>query len=496
MTLTGLRKIHERDLCIWMLYVAVIWSFRIEVYELPSYFVLSLNETVVIFWLGVASIFLNVIPKYINRTGANRHFNDQTQKKFLTRNYIRLLLHILGGGFEFLFTGMMVWNHHHGIQSYDLQTIKIVSIFLDFVHTTTIIIMIRNSDGVMMLRSNNTFFALIKCFFSMKLWFDCPTLDASIPYLSALFIFTSGFMTTRIYSFIVAMLQLSFGMTFKTMAENWYSVGEFLAQLIIVARTGSMGLASALFPFVMYHFKHELWTKKNGLRNQTVFFGLLPFTLFFTQSNDVENYALHLAVHIILGTYTFFYAGAYFKRQPVLGTDFSKNDEKVLEATKNPVEGRSDSQAGRALARGWNRASYYRSWTNSPCAHISGSIAKASASVARPKASASAARPLALNMLPAPSINDRVTTTTTTLTADDALLMDDERSRPVRSKSRSMSPAKERCNSASQPRLMPLPRISVSASRGRGNDSKKLLKMVHTNSLRGAAAFQRMVCSH
>lgn len=495
MTLTGLRKIYEYDLCLWMLYVAVIWSFRVEVHELPSYFVLSLNETVIIFWLGVASIFLNVIPKYINRTGANRHFNDQTQKKFLTRNYIRLLLHILGGGFEFLFTGMTVWNHHHGIQSYDLQTIKIVSIFLDFVHTTTIIIMIRNSDGVMMLRNNNTFFALIKCFFSMKLWFDCPTLDASIPYISALFIFTSGFMTTRIYSFIVAMLQLSFGMTFKTMAENWYSVGEFLAQLIIVARTGSMGLASACFPLVMYHFKHELWTKKNGLRNQTVFFGLLPFTLFFTQSNDAENYALHLAVHIILGVYTFFYAGAYFKRQPVLGTDFSENDEKVLKSAKNPVEGRSDSEAGRALARGWNRASYYRSWTNSPCKVASGSIAKASLSVARPSGCRAAEVLTDLSMLPAPSFKTgRVITTTTTLTADDALLMDDERSRPVRSCSRSMSPAKERSSSASQPRLMPLPRVSVSAPRG--NDSKKLLKMVHTNSLRGAAAFQRMVCSH
>merc|ERR1719493_599246 len=209
-----------------------------------------------------------------------------------------------------------------------------------------------------------------------------------------------------------------------------------------------MGLASALFPFVMYHFKHELWTKKNGLRNQTVFFGLLPFTLFFTQSgnSDVQNYALHLAVHIILGVYTFFYAGAYFKRQPVLGTDFSKTDEKILEVTKNTVEGRSDSEAGRALAMGWNRASYYRSWTNSPCkTGASGSIARVSVSVARPSAGRAAEVLTDLSMLPAPSFkNDRVVTTTTMLTADDALTMDDERSRPVRSCSRSMSPATDR----------------------------------------------------
>lgn len=487
MTLTGLRRIHEFDLSLWALYVAVIWGLRIDVYELPSYFVLSLNETILIYYLGVASIFLNVIPKYINRTGANRHFNDHTEKKFLTRNYIRLLFHILGGGFEFSFTGMTVWNHHHGIQSYDLQTIKMVSIFLDFVHTTTIIIMIRNSDGVMMLRSNNTFFALIKCYFSMKLWFDCPTLDASIPYISALFIFTSGFMTTRIYSFIVAMLQLSFGMTFKAMAENWYSVGEFLAQLIIVARTGSMSLASALFPFVMYHFKHELWTKKNGLRNQTVFFGLMPLALFVAVKNDAENYFLHLMVHIMLGTYTFFYAGQYFKRQPILGTDFSKEDEMVLEVTKNPVEGRSDSAAGRALAKGWNRASYYRSWATLPATSASASVRTSiSTSVARRSCSRAAEVLQELPMLPAPSVKTEVVTTTSFLSADNALTMLDDRSRPIKSPSRSVSPARETTCSGSQPRV--LPRVSLSKSVNREKPS--MLKMVHTNSLRGAAAFQ------
>jgi len=123
--------------------------------------------------------------------------------------------------------------------------------------------------------------------------------------------------------------------------------------------------------------------------------GLIPVAIFVATKMQLDELLLnnlyHVQIHILLGVYCFFFAGSYFKRQPVLGVDFGveKKEEKTETAdlASKTLE-RSDSVApkktrfaaatepklspiapeaselNREMAAGWGRMSYYPSWAS------------------------------------------------------------------------------------------------------------------------------------
>jgi len=324
-----MHRIHAIDMAICVAYTLLMWHFRPNVLDLSNWD-LSLLEIRLIHNLGLMFIMNNVIPKYLRFTGARRHRNDMGVKKtYRTKNYLRLFLHILGGAGVFFFAGFYLQSEKFFQERLSLQTLKLIFIIFDLLHQSTIWLMLRNHDGIFVLRSNNLSLAVQKVAMDIALW-EATSFEEARPIIAGLFLATAGFALTRFWCFIVAMAQVVCGRSFDSMRENWYSVGEWLAQLIIMVRMGVCRENNLCYIICVFWFPHELWnSKKDDFQDIAKYVAYVPAALYFygffadvtqrpllTQTSD-------LVLQIALGIHSMYYCGKYFKREPLQGVDYA-----------------------------------------------------------------------------------------------------------------------------------------------------------------------------
>lgn len=337
------------DMIICVVYTLFMWHFRPEVLDLRTWD-LSLLEIRLVHNLGLMFVMNNVIPKYFRFTGARRHRNDMGMKKtYLTKNYFRLALHILGGSGVFFFGGFYLQSEAFFQKYLSLTTLKIIFIAFDFLHQATIWLMLRNHDGMFLLRSNNLSLAMQKVAMDIQLW-EAATFEDARPIIAGLFLATAGFALTRFWCFIVAMAQVIFGRSFDSMRENWYSVGEWLAQLIIMVRTGVCRENNICYMLSVYWFPHELWNnEKDDHQDIAKYVAYVPAALYFYGFHaDVTQRPLltqtsDLVCQLALAVHSMYYCGKYFKREPLPGVDYksarksfgSLIDRTILQARKS-----------------------------------------------------------------------------------------------------------------------------------------------------------------
>lgn len=355
----------------WFGYLAVVWAVDIKWLNILDDYEISFTHFMTVYAVGFISIFLNVIPKYIKFDGAQRHLNDQknldgTQKKFFARNYIRLLAHIISGGGGFIFCGWTLWCNFYGYQRLTFQTVKMTAIAFDFVHEVTIVLLTRNHDGIFNAgRVNNWGLAVIKAIFCKDLYY-CNTLEEGLPYITALYIMTSGFSPTRVVAFFTAVVQLGFGIPFEVMAENWYSVGLLAAHAHIGFSTGNFAFANMLFLPATLFFRHELWKRDPKWKNEHPYelraqlLGLVVFAIYVARRLLPDNELLwnnnfHAAIQMAMNAFCFCCLGQYFKRKPLIYIDYqvAKEDAMVQEGSM------------RELAVGPERDSIYSNYMSS-----------------------------------------------------------------------------------------------------------------------------------
>lgn len=322
--------IHIKDLCLCITYTLAMWHFRPNVLDIRNWN-LNLWEVKLIHNLGLMFLMNNVIPKYMRFTGARRHRNDMGMKKsYATRNYIRLLLHIIGGVGVFFFGGFYLQNEAFFQKYMSLHDLKCTLIFFDLMHQVTIWLMLRNHDGMFVLRSNNLGLALQKVAMDIQLW-EAESFEDARPLVAGLFLATAGFALTRLWCFIVAMSQVICGRSFDGLRENWYSAGEWLAQMIIMIRIGIMRENNLPFIICVYWFPHELWnSKKDEHQDIAQYVGYVPASLYFyglvadVTQRPLLTQTTDLIAQLVLAAYSFYYAGSYFKREPLPGVDYKK----------------------------------------------------------------------------------------------------------------------------------------------------------------------------
>jgi len=361
---TGLRLIQEADLLMFFAYMAFVYISNFDLFPQVKNVELGRYELIIIYiFIGWASIVLNVIPKYLNFGGAQRHLNDnkkdKTERKFLARNYIRLFFHILSGAYVFIFGGWAVLG-----SPFSFGFLKYSLVFMDFMHQVTIILMTRNHDGIFFLRSNNFAFALFKCWCDREILY-ATSFEAAKPYITTIFLYTSGFASTRFLCAIIAIAQMLFGYEFDALRENWYSLGQELAHFLIGYRTGAISFYNALFCISAMWFKHELWTSKNDYQNRAIGFGAVCLAIFGAQQLSPSNALLwddhfHNFVHFLLLVVNFTCIGPYFKREPLAAVDFRKDgqNEEFDAATMKEKENDLIQFAKE------ERTSYYGAWTS------------------------------------------------------------------------------------------------------------------------------------
>jgi len=325
-----------------MAYTLAMWHFRPDVLDLRNWS-LNITEIRLVHNLGLMFVMNNVIPKYMRFTGAKRHRNDMGMKKsYLTKNYFRLALHILGGAGVFFMGGFYLQSEEFFQQRLSLLHLKYLFIGFDLLHQVTIWLMLRNHDGIFILRSNNLSLALQKVAMDIQLW-EANSFEEARPMIAGLFLATAGFALTRFWCFIVAMAQVIFGRSFDSMRENWYSVGEWLAQLIIMVRMGVCRENNICYILSVFWFPHELWNaNKDDYQDVAKYIAYVPASLYFYgfYSDVTQRHVLtqtsDLICQIALAIHSMYYCGKYFKREPLPGVDYTsarKSMRTVVERT-------------------------------------------------------------------------------------------------------------------------------------------------------------------
>lgn len=294
-------------------------------------------EIVSIYAVVFFFIFKNVLPKFVTFGGARRHYNDvknvekQGMKKFMTKNYIRLFMHILSGATQVLTSGAYVISPSYFNTIFSFCFLQRWFLFWDTIHQTTGFLMTRNHDGIFAIRAFNLAFMVVKLFFCGQIYQMTSMNDEFITLVGGIFILTSGFAWVRFTCSIIAITQCVFyKIDMTVLRENWYSWGLWSGQFLIAWRCQVLGHMHLVFAFAAIYFPIELWIKKNAhhkLRNACVTWFIAAF-YFVEQYNHEIQIALSLAFFV----YSYWFAGTYWKRAPIPGVDF--NEKEVDQKTK------------------------------------------------------------------------------------------------------------------------------------------------------------------
>jgi len=306
------------------------FNFQIEDFTYFKANPLQLWEISGIYIVVFFFIFKNVIPKFVSFGGARRHYNDVKSvekkglKKFMTKNYIRLLMHILSGATQVLLSGVYVMAPHYWNTIFSFGFLKHWFIFWDIIHETTGFLMTRNHDGIFAIRAFNLAFMVVKLFFCGQIYQMDAVNEDFITLVGGIFILTSGFAWVRFTCSIIAIAQCWFYTVDMTLLlENWYSLGLWLGQFLIAWRCHVLGLMHVVFFFCAIYFPVELWIKKRAhFRDRNIFVTSFLAAAYFIRSE--KNFEIHLVLSVAFLVYTSCFSGLYWKRAPIPGVDFDE----------------------------------------------------------------------------------------------------------------------------------------------------------------------------
>lgn len=294
-------------------------------------------------------IFKNVLPKFVSFGGARRHYNDVKSvekkglRKFMSKNYIRLFMHILSGATQVLLSGAYVIAPAYFNTIFSFSFLKNWFIFWDLIHETTGFLMTRNHDGIFAIRAFNLAFMVVKLLFCGQIYHMDSINDDFITLVGGIFILTSGFAWVRFTCSIIAIAQCTFyNIDMTLLRENWYSFGLWVGQYAIAWRCQVLGHMHLVFFFCAIYFPIELWIKSRA----HFYYENMFATSFLAAAYFIPtyNHEIQLCLGLVFLVYTSYFSGLYWKRAPIPGVDFSENASK--EETKNYNLRRSCSYRG------------------------------------------------------------------------------------------------------------------------------------------------------
>jgi len=311
--------VHFEDACIFLVYTLIVFS--VDTTKFMDFSTINLNwhEMAVIYFFGCFSVILNVLPKYYLFHGAARHHSNK--KKCTSANYIRLGIHIISGAGQFFIAGWYCL-YPESFSEWSVFKFKSLIIFMDFVHEITIVLLLRNHDGIFTLRVYNLGLAVYKCIMCAQL-FKVTTMAEVTPFVQGIYLCTAGFSSTRVFSALILVLQLIFvNSDFDYLRENWYSWGLLYAVLHIAVRLNMLGWFNFLFLFCVIRFPHELWRYEKYYDN-SLKLGLVYVALAFVRADDM---LFQLSATVPMTYYVFMLCGNYLKRTPLANVDFRPRD--------------------------------------------------------------------------------------------------------------------------------------------------------------------------
>lgn len=209
-------------------------------------FSLRRSERIIMWILSVLGIFGNVIPTYVKNNGAKRHISQIKGNRVLLLHIVSGILTVLGNGLVGIFGG------------FDDRALVFWFLALsDLVHQLSIILLLKNHDGIYPLRTGNLTSGIFK--FTVLINHALHG-----PYISDIFFTLSfGFMGTRLATVLSYMTLKVAGPQRNFKYEAWYSLALSLAQFHIMLRVPSVEKVYLLMmPVTSLLFYHELWNKK------------------------------------------------------------------------------------------------------------------------------------------------------------------------------------------------------------------------------------------
>jgi len=293
-------------------------------------------EIVSIYAVVFFFIFKNVIPKFVSFGGARRHYNDvknvekQGLKKFMTKNYIRLFMHILSGAAQVLTSGAYILAPHYFNTIFSFTFLQRWFIFWDTIHQTTGWLMTRNHDGIFAIRAFNLAYMVVKLFFCGQIFQMTSMNEDFITLVGGIFILTSGFAWVRFTCSIISIAQVVFlNIDFTALRENWYSWGLWSGQFLIAWRCQVLGHMHLVFAFAAIYFPIEIWIKKHAHHKIENVCATWFIAAFYFVEQRIEVQILMSCLYFV---YSYWFAGKYWKRAPIPGIDYK--EEEVDRKTK------------------------------------------------------------------------------------------------------------------------------------------------------------------
>lgn len=314
-----------------------VYNFQLADFTYLKANPLTFWEIVAIYAVVFFFIFKNVIPKFVTFGGARRHYNDVRNvekkglKKFMTKNYIRLFMHILSGATQVLTSGAYVLAPHYFNTIFSFTFLQGWFIFWDTIHQATGWLMTRNHDGIFAIRAFNLAFMVVKLFFCGQIYQMTSMNEDFITLVGGIFILTSGFAWVRFTCSVISIAQVVFlNIDFTALRENWYSWGLWMGQFLIAWRCQVLGHMHLVFAFASIYFPIELWIKKNA-HHKTANVCACWFIAAFYYAG-IESQIIASLGYLV---YSYYFSGKYWKRAPIPGVDYNEKMDKSTQKKFN-----------------------------------------------------------------------------------------------------------------------------------------------------------------
>lgn len=221
-------------------------------------FSLGTTERKVMFLLAAIGVVGSVIPGYIQKKVAQRHVSQRTANRVLLFHIVAGIVSMLGNGL----IGILYGGFSGHVQSSALFWFLAGT---DLFHQLSILLLIKNHDGIYALRVANLATALYKFVTLVNHSRHVEWSTLSDVWFTASF----GFLGTRLAAVgYMAATYFTNGKNGEGLQnEDWYSIGLAVAQLWFTMRApGFERMFFCVAPLSAYLFYHELWDKSEKMQ--------------------------------------------------------------------------------------------------------------------------------------------------------------------------------------------------------------------------------------